>query len=450
MKNVAYVFFAACLLFVGQIDAQSETGFTYQGQLLDAGSPANGTFSMEFSLWDEEEDGEQLGAEIPINVGVNDGRFSVGLSFGADTFDGSERWINVKVDGINLSPRQLITRTPYALQTRGLFVNDDETFVGVGRTSPMDANEQFGIFSPTINDFAGMYVQTAGASALPYYGYSAGGDIDAVHFYNGNTGRWHLRMGGDVMVVESAATGGHVGLGPFNPNYKLDVSVVDSESRGINVRVFDSGSGTFGDGIVTETDDPTGFGVWAINDAGLTAGRFEGNVGISGNISKAAGSFKIDHPLDPENKYLYHSFVESPDMMNIYNGNVVTDANGYATVEMPEWFDALNRDFRYQLTVVDDTNTDEFVLAKVVQKMQDNHFRFRSSEPNTEVSWQVTGVRQDAYANANRIPVEEFKPGFERGFYANPEVFGKSKELGTLAARLKMQAKNKAEYERQR
>ena len=56
------------------------------------------------------------------------------------------------------------------------------------------------------------------------------------------------------------------------------------------------------------------------------AGRFTGDVAISGTLSKGGGSLKIDHPLDPENKYLYHSFVESPDMMNIYNGTITTDA----------------------------------------------------------------------------------------------------------------------------
>ena len=79
------------------------------------------------------------------------------------------------------------------------------------------------------------------------------------------------------------------------------------------------------------------------------AGNFEGNVHVSGNLSKGSGSFRIDHPLDPENKYLYHSFVESPDMMNVYNGNVILDEQGEAVVEFPEWFEPLNRDFRYQL-----------------------------------------------------------------------------------------------------
>jgi hypothetical protein len=82
------------------------------------------------------------------------------------------------------------------------------------------------------------------------------------------------------------------------------------------------------------------------------AGQFFGNVDIQGNLSKSGGTFKIDHPQDPANKYLYHSFVESPDMMNIYNGNITTDANGEATVSMPSYFEAENVDFRYQLTVM--------------------------------------------------------------------------------------------------
>ena len=81
-------------------------------------------------------------------------------------------------------------------------------------------------------------------------------------------------------------------------------------------------------------------------------GWFNGNVNVDGNLSKAGGSFKIDHPLDPANKYLYHSFVESPDMMNIYNGNVTSDGTARPSIDLPEWFEALNRDFRYQLTVI--------------------------------------------------------------------------------------------------
>jgi hypothetical protein len=153
------------------------------------------------------------------------------------------------------------------------------------------------------------------------------------------------------------------------------------------------------------------------------AGRFLGDVEVLGTVSKSGGSFKIDHPLDPENKYLSHSFVESPDMMNIYNGNITTDGNGMAVVELPEWFEALNRDFRYQLTVVG-----QFAQAIIAEKVKGNRFVIQTSVPGVEVSWQVTGIRQDAWANQNRIPVEEKKAERERGHYLHPEAFQQPEE----------------------
>jgi hypothetical protein len=135
--------------------------------------------------------------------------------------------------------------------------------------------------------------------------------------------------------------------------------------------------------------------------------------------------FKIDHPLDPENKYLYHTAVESPDMMNVYNGNVVTDGGGYATVSLPEWFEALNRDFRYQLTVIG-----QFAQAIVAEEVRNNAFVIRTDRPNVKVSWQVTGIRQDAFANRYRVPVEEEKAAEDRGRYLHPAAFGAPDELG--------------------
>src|SRR5262245_38901570 len=153
--------------------------------------------------------------------------------------------------------------------------------------------------------------------------------------------------------------------------------------------------------------------------------EFRGDVAVTGNLSKGGGSFKIDHPLDPENRYLYHSFVESPDMKNIYDGNVVTDANGEATVELPEYFESLNRDFRYQLTVAG-----TFAQAIVAQKIKGNRFVIRTSAPNVEVSWQITGIRHDRWANKNRIQVDVQKSETERGFYLHPEVFNQPEERG--------------------
>ena len=155
------------------------------------------------------------------------------------------------------------------------------------------------------------------------------------------------------------------------------------------------------------------------------AGNFIGNVAVSGNLSKSAGSFKIDHPLDPANKYLSHSFVESPDMMNIYNGNVTLDGTGAAEVTLPVWFDALNGDFRYQLTAVGAPGPD----LHIAREIAGGRFRIAGGPAGLKVSWQVTGVRKDAYAAAHRIPVEEVKPDVERGRYLHPELYGASEDL---------------------
>ncbi len=202
-------------------------------------------------------------------------------------------------------------------------------------------------------------------------------------------------------------------------------------------------NGGDGDGVRTVTNVSKGNlwgALWAYNngtgpaivgeanDSNLAA-YFEGDVTISGTVSKGAGTFRIDHPLDPENKYLSHSFVESPDMMNIYNGNVTTDGGGYAVVTMPDYFTALNRDFRYQLTAIG-----EFAQAIVAEKISGNTFTIRTDKPNVEVSWQVTGVRQDAYAEANRVQVETDKPLKERGTYLHPKAFGLSKTRGANGA----------------
>jgi hypothetical protein len=153
---------------------------------------------------------------------------------------------------------------------------------------------------------------------------------------------------------------------------------------------------------------------------GFDTVRIPGSLVVNGTVSKGGGSFKIDHPLDPENKTLSHSFVESPDMMNIYNGNAVLDRRGEAVITLPDYFQALNRDFRYQLTCIGG-----FAPVYIAREIRGNSFKIAGGKPGMKVSWQVTGVRQDAYANAHRIPVEEVKPAPERGTYLHPDAFNK-------------------------
>ena len=186
-------------------------------------------------------------------------------------------------------------------------------------------------------------------------------------------------------------------------------------------------------GLYAAAFGPNAVGVYSqATGTNSLAGNFQGSVSITGNLnisgtlSKGGGSFKIDHPQDPANSYLYHSFVESPDMMNIYNGLVTLDGQGMATVELPAWFEALNTDFRYGLTAIGAPSPDLYIANKVTA----GKFKIAGGKPGQEVSWQLTGIRQDEWAKAHRIPVEEAKPDHEKGLYLHPELYGQAQEKG--------------------
>lgn len=230
--------------------------------------------------------------------------------------------------------------------------------------------------------------------------------------------------GNNTAPSNGAIIQGNVGIGTTSAPQKLTVSgalygVAHTDS-GVTLSTYiQPGSAWIG----TRTNHPLYF---FTNDGSNRMNvETNGNVTVINNLSKGGGSFKIDHPLDPENKFLYHSFVESPDMMNVYNGNVTTDANGYATIQLPDYFETLNRDFRYQLTVIG-----TFAQAIVKEKVADNHFVIQTNEPNVEVSWQVTGIRKDPYANQHRIEVEVDKAPDERGLYQHPSAYGLPESRG--------------------
>ena len=174
-------------------------------------------------------------------------------------------------------------------------------------------------------------------------------------------------------------------------------------------------------------------GVFAIsNDTGVLsiggalAGLFFGDVDITGSLSKGGGGFKIDHPLAPGEKYLQHSFVESSEMKNLYDGIAVCNKKGEVTVNLPKWFETLNSDFRYQLTPIGAPGPNLFIAEPV----KNGRFKIAGGSAGLQVSWQVTGVRQDAWAQANRLSVERNKNPNERGRYLHPEALGKSPESG--------------------
>lgn len=468
------------VIAVGSATAQTSE-FSYQGRLVEAGSPVTGTRFFRFTLFDE--NGAAIpGASVEQILPVSGGIFSATLDFGAAVFAGGairSLQIEIKINAGDaytvLNPRQPILSAPYSITSRladdanrlgGIFANqyvltndfrlsDARTptagsgnyiqntlaqqpanfnisgngFIGgnlgIGTTSPLS--------KLTLQTFTSNYgfLQTDGTVTFgTYLGGNAGGGWfgtttnHPLHFFTNNS-----------LPRMTITQTGLVGIGTTTPQGNLEVK----GTSGFSIFADNTGGGTgvYGKGIA---------GVWAVsngtqnsnalyadNNGSNTvgyAGFFQGRVQINGNLSKLGGSFKIDHPLDPANKYLYHSFVESPDMMNIYNGNVVTDEKGEATIVLPDYFSALNRDFRYQLTVIG-----QFAQAIVAEEIKNNQFKIRTDKPGVKVSWQVTGIRQDVYANENRIPVEEDKPPTERGFYLYPQGFNQPKEKSIVKSR---------------
>ena len=184
-----------------------------------------------------------------------------------------------------------------------------------------------------------------------------------------------------------------------------------------------------GPGVHSETD--TGIGVFGICKSpdpshNQWAGVFVGGIQVIGDIQQFAGNkpFTIDHPLDPENKYLVHASVESPDRKNIYDGVARLDKDGAAWVELPEWFEALNEGFRYQLTAIGGAAPN----LHVAEVISGNRFKISGGEGGMNVCWQVTGSRKDPWAAANPFVVEQEKREEDRGRYIDPSLYDAPEE----------------------
>jgi hypothetical protein len=383
--------------------AATTRAFTYQGRLTSGGVPANGIYDFTFILYDASVGGSQSGPIITRNdVTVTNGLFSVTLDFG-DIFSGTQYYLDISVrPGASsgsytpLTPRQPLTATPYAA---GLVLPFEAVNNSSGSAFVIDNNGSGQAAEFRSNStFATIYASNSGTGGTIRADTGSSGQGSAFTGYNYGVDRY----AGEFELVNSS-----------NPRAAIYARTAGN-GQAIDAEV---NSNTNGDAIFARTTS---------SSASSYAGIFVGNVSISGNLAKSSGSFKIDHPLDPANKYLYHSFVESPDMKNIYDGVVTLDNNGAALVTMPEWFDALNQDFRYQLTAIGAPGPNLYIA----QEIAGNSFKIAGGTAGMKVSWQVTGIRHDAYARAHRIPVEQNKTAEERGTYIHPELYGKPASLG--------------------
>lgn len=316
-------------------------------------------------------------------------------------------------------------------------------YAGAGSdASPLFSVSNFG-------NGAAIYGVTNGGGDAAIVGEDPSGGLAGVRGYSSgsygvlgysDSGWGVLGQGGNV-GVRAESTGGGTALEAvaFNGvaiNAQGDVGVDGDLNVTGNARITGNGNfamicsgavtGVQGAGSSFGVDGYGYYGIFGAPAGGGYGGYFNGRM-YADILQKGSGSFKIDHPLYPANKYLYHSFVESPDMMNVYNGNITTDTNGLATIQMPDYFEALNRDFRYQLTCIG-----TFAQVIVERELSQNSFTIRSDKPKVKVSWQITGIRQDAHANKFRIVPEVEKEPENKGKYLCPDCFGQPEEKGML------------------
>jgi hypothetical protein len=301
---------------------------------------------------------------------------------------------------------------------------------------------------------------------------AAGYDINVFGLDINNHAQFIAGSGGDLKFAPNAGTegfqfvvkamSGKVGIATddadiVNPANQLDViyrngAAATAAVKGTSISGSTSNYGVWGEyngtasgiGVYGFSSGAAGYGVWGrvtsgsghavhgevpIGSTGY-AGYFQGNVEVTGTLSGNVENFKIDHPLDPANKYLSHASLRSAEIKNFYDGVAVLDEKGEALVELPDWFEALNRDFRYQLTCIGG-----YAPVYIAAEIANHQFKVAGGQPGLKVSWQVTGKRQDAYVKAHSLQVEQEKSERERGHYQHPELYGQPEEKGLEWAR---------------
>ena len=290
---------------------------------------------------------------------------------------------------------------------------------------------------------------------------AASGDA-ALRFAKAGVNQWNIRNrpaddyleifelggGGSRMVIQDAT--GNVGIGQtVSPSYKLDVlhggatgariqssatfSVVDIDgfSGDAALRFVKAGVNQWNTRNNPATDD---YQIFELGGGGerMRIENTTGKVVVAGDFTVVGVKmFTMDHPLDPENKLLMHAAAESNEVINFYSGNVTTDASGKATVKLPDYFEAINKDFRYQLTVLG-----TFAQAIISKEVSNNQFEIATSTPNVKVSWEVKGVRNDARMKQHPFVAEQEKTAAQKGKYWDAASYKQpaSKGIGYDAA----------------
>jgi len=315
------------------------------------------------------------------------------------------------------------------------------------------------ITSSTSNPFAILATTSSGTGAaieanntatsgLAYgvYGTTASSDFNAVGVYGAATNSLSTTYTFGVEGRSNSQSG--IGVFGFGTNTSqsfenfiggIQVGVWGDNSADYSAALL--GTADHGSAIMGENNSVTRATAVLVNNAtsawilqtygnaGTCGIETFGDLACSGTITAGAKFSRIDHPLDPANKYLVHTAIDSPEMKTVYDGVTSLDSNGEAWVTLPAYVEALNGNFRYQLTAIGAPGPNLYVAEKI----SGNRFRIAGGKPGAEVSWQVTGIRSDAWTKAHPQEVEPEKPAEERGYYLHPEAFGQPHEKGLAA-----------------
>ncbi len=451
------------------------TGFTYQGVLRLSGAPVNGTANMVFSVYDAAAGGSLVGTQTMNGVAISSGVFTVQLNaggeLGASVFTGQDRWLEVTVNGQILTPRQKLTAAPYALFSAAPWVTSGISVyymgsvgVNVAPQAPLHAQGTaidsrgavYGVQTGGTVGGAGVYGKSnlsngngvvgeaLGVSAYGVYGTTDagvgvygksttgyGGYFNGKGYFSGSVGIGTVPQAplhvvgtppGNSGVLRVTQTGSPASwAAAIWAESSTDTAIVGRATAAGSWGVYGSGAAsgvegestnghgttgysTNGNGVVGDTSNASAYGVYSY-----------GRLGASGTKS-----LRIDHPLDPENKYLLHYCAEGPEPMNVYSGTAALDGAGNASVALPDYFGEINRDPRIQLTAYGAPMPGLYVAGNV----KDNQFQIAGGVAHGQVFWRVEAVRNDRWMQAYGAPVEMAKPAAERGTYQHPELYG--------------------------
>jgi hypothetical protein len=461
---------------------------SYQGRLVEGGSPVNGNRNMIFRFFSNGAcSGSPVQSVTKNNVPVQSGLFHVALEVDPAQFSGSGRWLQVEAGGVTYGCEEILP-VPYALHslTTGAHNHLGETWTGNnpliisgtfgafdesplklinlattggnygvhGESASANGNGVRGVATANTGVAFGVYGQANSTSGAGVRGVANAGTGDAIGVWGSSSstsgyglfGRATAGTGTTYGVYgESNSTSGHgvygwasTGTGTTygvrglsNSTSCRGVQGVASAATGSTFGVVGLASSTNGAGVIGQAtaNNVNAIGVWGFaTQPTAYAGFFNGRVHVTGNLS-AGGTkpFKIDHPLDPANKYLYHFALESPEVRNVYDGVATLDGKGEATVLLPDYFAALNTGaYRYQLTPIGAPMPGLYIA----QEIEGNSFAIGGGEPGMRVSWQVTAVRNDPYLRDHPVQAEVEKLEEERGTYLYPQGYARPESEG--------------------